>query len=103
MCFGVIMARLRSIGILPVFSEAYYSRWRGWARLLLHCLISIARNSSGTPEEFCGIVFITYMISSVVIFMSDSGCPKKSIGYLIVIVGYRVQKRLLYCSLGNFF
>ena len=54
---GVIMARLRSIGISPV-SEASYSSWRGWARLLLHRLRSIAGNSSGSPEEFCGIVYI---------------------------------------------
>ena len=38
MHIGVILARLSSIGISPVFSEGSYSSWRGWARLLLHCL-----------------------------------------------------------------
>ena len=28
---GVIMARLRSVGISPVFREALYSSWREWA------------------------------------------------------------------------
>ena len=95
---GVIMARLRSIGISPVFREALYSSWRGWARLLLHCFRRIAGNPSGPPEEF----YITSMMSSLVILMSDSvfarGCPKKSFGYLIVIVGSGVLKTLLYCS-----
>ena len=27
--FGVVMARLRSTGISPVFSEVLYSSWRG--------------------------------------------------------------------------
>ena len=63
---GVIMACLRSIGILPVFRQALYSSWRVWARLLLHCLRSIAGNSSGPPEEFCEIVFIASMMSSLV-------------------------------------
>ena len=66
------MARLRSIGISPVFREALYSSWRGWARLLLHCLRRIAGNSSGPPDEFCEIVFIACMMSSLVILMSDS-------------------------------
>ena len=65
MYIGVIMARLRSVGISPVFREALYSSWRGWARLLLHCLRSIAGNSSGTPEEFWKIVFIASMMSSL--------------------------------------
>ena len=77
---GVIMVRLKSVGISPVFREALYSSWRGWARLLLHCLRSIAGNSSGPPEEFCDIAFIASMMSSLVILMSDSvfpsGCPK---------------------------
>ena len=30
----VIMARLRFIGISPVFTEDLYISWRGWARLL---------------------------------------------------------------------
>ena len=105
MYIGAIMARLRSIGISPVFSEALYSSWRGWARFLLHCLRSIAGNSSGPPEKFCEIVFIASMMSSLVIFMSDSlfpcGCPKKSFGYLIVIVGSGVLKTLLYCSFSS--
>ena len=46
------------IGTLPVFSDPSYSSWKDWARLLLHCLRSIAENSSGPPEEFCGIVFL---------------------------------------------
>ena len=88
----------------PVFREALYNSWRGWARLLLHCLISIAVNSSGPPEEFCEIVFIASM-SSLAILMSDSGfacgCPKKSFGYLIIIVGSGVLKTLLYCSFSS--
>ena len=44
---GVIMARLRSVCISPVFGEASYSSWRGWTRLLLHCLRSITGYSSG--------------------------------------------------------
>ena len=95
------MTRLRSIGISPVFREALYSSWRGRARLLLHCSRSIAGNSSGPPEEFCETVFIASMMSSLVILMSDSvftcGCPKKSFGYLIVIVGPGVLMTLLYC------
>ena len=79
------MARLRLFGISHVFKEALYSSWRVWARLLLHCLRRIAGNSSGPPEEFCDIVFIASMMSSLVILMSDSvfpcGCPKKSFGY----------------------
>ena len=67
---SVIMARLKSVGISPVFSEALYSSWRGWARLLLYCLRSIAGNSSGPPEEICEIVFIASMMSSLVILMS---------------------------------
>ena len=46
----VIMVRLRSFGISPVFTEALYSSWRGWAGHLLHCLRSIALNSSGPPD-----------------------------------------------------
>ena len=53
------------------FQEALYSSWRGWARLLLHCLRNIAGNSSGPPEEFCEIVLIVSMISSLVILMSE--------------------------------
>ena len=64
---GVIMSRFRSIVISPAFGEALYSSWRGWARLLLHCLRSIAGNSSGPPEEFCELVFIASMMSSLVI------------------------------------
>ena len=75
MYIGVIRARLRSVGILPVFREALYSSWRGWARLLLHCLTNIAGNSSAPPEEFCEIVFIASMMSSHVILMSDSVFP----------------------------
>ena len=67
MYIGVIMARLRSVGISPVFREFLYSNWRGWARLLLHCLRSIAGNSSGPQEEICKIVFIASMMSSLVI------------------------------------
>ena len=104
---GVIMARLRSIDISPVFIEALYSSWRGWARLLLHCLRSIAGNSSGSPEEFREIVFIASMMSSLVILMSDSvfacGCQKKSFEYLLVIVGSGVLRTLLYCSFRSLF
>ena len=100
MYIGIIMAGLRSVGIFPVFRESLYSSWRGWAKLLLHCLRSIAGNSSGPPEELCEIIFIASMMSSHVILMSDSvfhcGCPKKSFGYLIVIVGSGVLKTLLY-------
>ena len=58
MYVDVIMVCLSSIGISPVFRDALYSSWRGWARLLVHCLRSIAGNSSGHPEEFCEIVFM---------------------------------------------
>ena len=99
------MARLRSIGISPVFRETLYSSWRRWARLLLHCLTSNAGNSLGPPEEFCEIVFIASMMYSLVILMSDSvftcGCPKKSSGYLTVIVGSGVLKTLLYSSFSS--
>ena len=102
---GVILARLRSVGISPVFREALYSSWRGWAWLLLHCLRSIAGNSSIPPEGFCEIVFIASKMSSLVILMSDGvfpyGSPKKSLGYLIVIVGSGVLKTLLYCSFSR--
>ena len=64
MYIGAIMARLRSVGVSPVFREALYSSWRGWARLLLHCLRSIAGNLSVPQEEFCEIVFIASMMSS---------------------------------------
>ena len=105
----VIMARLRSDGISPVFREALVGEgvfsWRGWARLLLYCLRSIAGNSSGPPEEFCEIVFIASMMSSLVILLSDCvfpcGCPKKSFGYLTVIVGSGVLKTLLYCLFSS--
>ena len=73
------MARLRSIGISSIFSDVLYSSWRRWARLLLHCLRSIAGNSSGPPEKICEIVFIASMMSSLVIFMYDSaavGVPR---------------------------
>ena len=56
------MVRLRSVGISPVFREALYSSWRRWARLLLHCLRTIAGNSSGPPEEVCEIVFIEFKL-----------------------------------------
>ena len=105
MYIGIIMANLRSIGISPVFREALCSSRRGWARLLLHCLRRIAGISSGPPEEFCEIVYIASMMSSLVILMSSSvfagGCPKKSFGYLIVIVGSGVLKTLLYCSFSS--
>ena len=83
-----------------------YSSWRGWARLFLRCLRGIAGNLSGPPEEFCEIVFIASMMSSlVVILMSYSlflcGCPKKTFGYSIVIVGSGVLKSLLYCSFSS--
>ena len=67
MYIGVIMARLRSVSISPVFREALYSSWRGLGRLFLHCLKSIAQNSPGPPEEFCEIGFIASMMSSLVI------------------------------------
>ena len=102
MYIGVIMAHLRSIGISSVFREALYNSYRGWARLLLHCLRSIAGNLSGPPEKFCETIFIASMMSSLVILMYDSvfacGCPKKRFGYLIVIVRSGVLKMLLYCS-----
>ena len=84
MYIGVINnGSFRSVGISPVFREALYSSWRAWARLLLHCLRSIAENSSGPPEEFCEIVFIASMMSSLVILMSDSvfrcGCPRSTL------------------------
>ena len=63
MNIGVIMARLRSIGISPVFREALYSSWRGWDRFLLHCLKIIAGNLSGPPEKFCEIVsFVSFCV-----------------------------------------
>ena len=71
----VIMASLISIGVLPVIREALCSSWRGWARLFLPCLRSIAGESSWPPEEFCEIVFIASMMSSLVILMSDSVFP----------------------------
>ena len=100
------MARLRSVDISPVFRDALHSNyWRGWARLLLHCLRSIAGNSSGPPEVFCEIVFIASMMSSLVIIVSYSvfpcGCPKKYFGYLTVIVGSGVLKTILYCSFSS--
>ena len=71
----------------------------------MQCLRSIVGNSSGPPEEFCEIVFIASMMSSLVILMSDSvfpcGCPKKSVGYLIVIDGSGVLKMLLYCLFSS--
>ena len=93
------MARLRSIGISPVFSETFYSSWRGWARLFLHCFRRITGNSSGPPEEFCEIVFIASTTTSLVILMSASvfpcGCPKKSFGYLMVIVGSSAEDAIV--------
>ena len=78
----MIISRLGSVDISPVFREALYSSWRGWARILLHCMRSIGGNSSGHPEEFCEIVFIASMMSSLEILMSDSvfpyGCLTKS-------------------------
>ena len=107
MYIGVIMARLRSVGISPVFREALYSSWARWARLLLLCLRRIAGNSLGPPEEFCEIVFIASMMYSLVILMCDGvfprGCPKKSFIYVIVIVGSGVLKTLLYCSFSSSF
>ena len=69
-------ARLRSIGISHIFRCNLSSGWRGWVRLLLHCLRSIAGNSSGPPEEFYEIVFMAF-------------------GYLIVRVWSGVLKTLL--------
>ena len=78
-------------------------QWRKTAVSVLHCFF--VENVSGPPEEFCEIDFILSMMSSLVILMSDnafaSGCPKKSFGYLIVIVGSGVLKTLLYCSFSN--
>ena len=92
MYIGVIMARLRSNGISPVFSEILYSSWRGWARFLLHCLRNYARNSSGHLKGFCEIVFIVSMMSSLVILMSDSVFAfwflKKSFGYLTSLISW---------------
>ena len=68
----VIMARLSSNGISPVFSEALYSSWRGWARLLLHCSRSNAGISSRSPEEFSEIVLIASMMFSLMILMPES-------------------------------
>ena len=92
--------------VFRLFSVMLYSVGEGGhARLLLHCLRSIVGNSSGPPEEFCEIVFIASMMSSLVILMSDGvfacGRPKKSFGYLIVIVGSGVLKTLLYCSFSS--
>ena len=42
------------------------------ARFLLHCLRSIAGNSSGPSEELCDIVFIASMMTSLAILLSDS-------------------------------
>ena len=90
MYIGVIMVRLRSVGISPVFREALYSSWRGWARLLLHCLRSIAGNSSGPPEEICEIVFVASMMSPLVILMCDSvfacGCLLSKLWILLSIL-----------------
>ena len=88
-CIGVIMDRLISIGVSPVFREALYSSWRGWARLLLHCFRGIAGNSSGPSEEFWEIVFIASMMSSLVILMSDRQC------ICLWVCGLRVTKPLL--------
>ena len=106
LCICVIMAHLRSVGISPVFREAFYSSWRGWARLLLHCLRSIAGNSSGPPEEFCEIVFIASMYSFEILMSASvfpCGCKKNSFGFFIVIVGSGVLKTLLYCSFSSSF
>ena len=87
------------------FQRSFIKQLERVARLLLQCLRSIARNSLGPPEESCEIVFIASMMSSLVILMSHSvfpcGCPKKSFGYLIVIVGSGVLKTLLYCSFSS--
>ena len=94
MYIGVIIACLRSVGISPVFSEALYSSWRGWARLLLHCLRSIAGNLSGHPDSFyCIYVFscninirqcISLWVSEEVLWI-----------LIIVIIGSGVLKTLL--------
>ena len=82
MYIGVTMTRLRSIGISPRFIDPLYNSWREWSGLLLHCLRSIAGNSSGPQEEFCEIGFIASMMSFPVILMPDGvfscGCQKKS-------------------------
>ena len=67
-----IFCKESSNGISPVFNEAVYSSWRGWARLLLHFLRSNAGNSSGPSDEFFEIVSIASMMSSTVILMSES-------------------------------
>ena len=59
------------LDISTVFSEALYSSWRGWARLLLHGLRNIAVNSPGPPKEFWEIVFILSMMSSLMIYMHE--------------------------------
>ena len=65
MYIGAIMAHLRSVGISPVSEKLYTAVGEGRLRLLLHCLRSTAGNSSGPPEEFCEIVFIASMMSSL--------------------------------------
>ena len=86
---GITMAYLSSIGILPVFRDALYSSRRGWARLLPHCLRSSAGNSSGAPEEYCEIVFIAAMISSLVILKPDSEVLWISKEVLSMLNGHR--------------
>ena len=71
---------------------------------MLHCLGSNAGNPTGPSEEFWEIVIIPSMISSLVIFMSESafacGCPKNFV-YNIVIVGSWMLKTQLYCSFSS--
>ena len=62
---------------------------------MLYCLRSIAVNSSGPPEEFCETVFISSMMSSLVILFA-CGCQMKSFGYLIVIFGSGVLKYFVF-------
>ena len=95
---GAIIARLRFNDISQVFSEAFYSSWRGWAKLLLLCLRSDGKNSSTPQEEFWEIDSIASMMSTLVTLLSESvsvyGCPKKSFGYLTALVGSGVLKTL---------
>ena len=95
----VIIGRIRYSVISPVFSEALYSGLRGWARLFQHCLRSNAGNSSDLQKN-SGADFIAYMMSSLIILMSDRiftcVCPKKSFGYLTYVVGSGVLTTLLY-------
>ena len=101
---GVIMARLRYIDILPVFREA--KPVVGEGGLGSYCIVSEnCWKFIRAPRRVLGDSFFASMMSCLVILMSDSvfgcGCPKKSFGYLIVIVGSLVQKMLLYCSFSS--